>query len=200
MQARFVKKVVPRCPGIRSSASPITTRWLEGSRCNSRQPTAAGQQQLLRGHSFISQLPTAAGPQQLLRGHSFISQLPIRAADQSRSSRETHPTGTYYCIFYRETWPNQGRLHPKLEVPRLTCLGHESNPDLRRGRQQSTKSHLNSVLIAFVTSNTHMSPRQFQAVFRNFLIWADLERNIFSGSGYDNGAESFWHNKSAAAS
>jgi hypothetical protein len=30
---------------------------------------------------------------------------------------------------------DQGHLYPKLEVPRLTCLGRESNPGLRGGRQ-----------------------------------------------------------------
>jgi hypothetical protein len=30
---------------------------------------------------------------------------------------------------------DQGHLHPKLEVPRLTCLGWESNTGLRSGRR-----------------------------------------------------------------
>jgi hypothetical protein len=30
---------------------------------------------------------------------------------------------------------DQGHPHPKLEVPRLTCLGLESNPNLLGGRQ-----------------------------------------------------------------
>jgi hypothetical protein len=30
---------------------------------------------------------------------------------------------------------DQGRLHPKLEVPRVTYLDRESNPGLRGGRQ-----------------------------------------------------------------
>jgi hypothetical protein len=30
---------------------------------------------------------------------------------------------------------DQGNLHPKLEVPGLTCLGRESNPGLHCGRR-----------------------------------------------------------------
>jgi hypothetical protein len=34
---------------------------------------------------------------------------------------------------------DQGHLHPTLEVPRLTCLGRETNPDLRGGRRAPSK-------------------------------------------------------------
>jgi hypothetical protein len=33
---------------------------------------------------------------------------------------------------------DQGHLHPKLDVPRLTCLGWESNPGLRGAEEAST--------------------------------------------------------------
>ncbi len=42
----------------------------------------------------------------------------------------------------------QGHLHFKLEVPRLTCLGQESNPTLCGGREHASKElfeqHVNS--------------------------------------------------------
>jgi hypothetical protein len=43
---------------------------------------------------------------------------------------------------------DQGHLHPKLEVPGLTCAGRESNP----GASTQEKSHSNSLFIAFGTS------------------------------------------------
>ncbi len=43
---------------------------------------------------------------------------------------------------------DQGHLYPKLEVPRLICLGRESNLGLNGGRQHSAKSYSNSMLIA----------------------------------------------------
>ncbi len=48
---------------------------------------------------------------------------------------------------------NQGHLHPKLEVPGLTCPGRESNPGLLSGRRALEKSNSKSLLI-FITS-TH---------------------------------------------
>jgi hypothetical protein len=37
---------------------------------------------------------------------------------------------------------DQGQLNPKLEVPRLTCLGRESNQGLRDSGEHSSKELL----------------------------------------------------------
>jgi hypothetical protein len=49
---------------------------------------------------------------------------------------------------------DQVHLHPKLEVPRLTCLGRESNPASTVGGNTLAKSYSNSVLIAI--QNIHI--------------------------------------------
>jgi hypothetical protein len=41
---------------------------------------------------------------------------------------------------------DQGNLHPKLEVPGLTCPGLKSNLGLHGGRRALEKSHSNSLL------------------------------------------------------
>ncbi len=53
---------------------------------------------------------------------------------------------------------NQGRLHPKLEVLRLTCLSQESNPRPTQLEASTLeKSHLNSLWIAI--RNIYIGPR-----------------------------------------
>ncbi len=41
---------------------------------------------------------------------------------------------------------DQGHLHPKLEVPRLTCPGRESNLGLLGGVEHSRKETLEQVM------------------------------------------------------
>ncbi len=56
---------------------------------------------------------------------------------------------------------DQGHLHPKLEVPGLTCAGRESNPGLRRWEASTLeKSHSHDLLTAIRNSYVHMSPQQ----------------------------------------
>jgi hypothetical protein len=46
---------------------------------------------------------------------------------------------------------DQGYLHPKLEVPELTCPGRKSNPGLHLWEASILeKSHSNSLLIALL--------------------------------------------------
>ncbi len=47
---------------------------------------------------------------------------------------------------------DQGHLHPKLEVPRLTSIVQESNPGLHSGTSTLAKSYSNSILIAIWNS------------------------------------------------
>jgi hypothetical protein len=46
----------------------------------------------------------------------------------------TVPTAPYTVVFYIMERLGPGHLYPKLEVPRMTCLGRESNTGLRGGR------------------------------------------------------------------
>jgi len=56
---------------------------------------------------------------------------------------------------------DQGHLHPKLEVPRLTCLGKESNVGLRgRGGEHSSKTLFEQCINSY-SEHIHMSPRQY---------------------------------------
>ncbi len=51
---------------------------------------------------------------------------------------------------------DQGHLHPKLEVQRLTCLGRESNPGLRG--EHSSKELFEQRINSY-SEHLHMSPR-----------------------------------------
>ncbi len=44
---------------------------------------------------------------------------------------------------------DQGHLHPKLEVPRLTCPGQESNPTSTVGGEHSRKKPFEHILICY---------------------------------------------------
>jgi hypothetical protein len=47
---------------------------------------------------------------------------------------------------------------PKLEVPRLTCPGRESNPVLTVGSEHSRKETFEKLIISY-SKHLHMSPR-----------------------------------------
>jgi hypothetical protein len=59
---------------------------------------------------------------------------------------------------------DQGNLHPKLEVPRLTCLVRESNPTSEVGGKHTSKELLEQHINSY-SEHLHMSlqhgPPQF---------------------------------------
>jgi hypothetical protein len=70
---------------------------------------------------------------------------------------------------------DQGHLHPKLEVPGLTCPGRDSNSGLLRGMRALEKSHPDSLLIAIQNFFLHMSLRQFHLKLKLFQV--DIDAN-----------------------
>jgi hypothetical protein len=69
------------------------------------------------------------------------------------------------CTFKERN--DQGQVHPKLEVPRLTCLGLESNPGLRGGRQGLWKRAIRTASV-FVIQNFYII-----FIFKKFDILSD---------------------------
>jgi hypothetical protein len=52
----------------------------------------------------------------------------------------------------------EGHLHPKLEVPGMTCVGRESEPGPPRWEASTLeKSHSNILLIGSYSEHLHMS-------------------------------------------
>jgi hypothetical protein len=64
----------------------------------------------------------------------------------------------------------QGHLHPKLEVPRLTCFGQESNPGLLGG-EASTLKELFEPCINSYSEHLHMNPRQYLLYWCAAKLW-----------------------------
>jgi hypothetical protein len=54
---------------------------------------------------------------------------------------------------------DQSHLHPKLEVPELTCPGRESNPASMVGGEHSRKEPLEELVKSY-SEHLHISPRQ----------------------------------------
>jgi hypothetical protein len=70
---------------------------------------------------------------------------------------------------------DQGHLHPKLEVPGLTCPGRDSNSGLLRGMRALEKSHPDSLLISIQNFFLHMNLRQFHIKLKLFQV--DIDAN-----------------------
>jgi hypothetical protein len=76
---------------------------------------------------------------------------------------------------------DQGRLHPKLEVPGLTCPGRESNTALPSGRRALWKRAIRTACwCLFGTSTVHMSPRHGSPEYMCYMniheyTWTALE-------------------------
>jgi hypothetical protein len=74
---------------------------------------------------------------------------------------------------------DQGHLHPKLKISRLTCLGQELNPDPPQWEASTlAKSYSNSILIAI--QNIYISASNSLKIIINVpvvyeYIWNDFE-------------------------
>jgi hypothetical protein len=73
---------------------------------------------------------------------------------------------------------DQGHLHPKPEVPRLTCPGRELNPGPWWEAKTLEKSHSNRLLVCYSKPLQHFTNRIFKSYFD------DLDTVIFKG---------YWH-------
>ncbi len=92
------------------------------------------------------------------------------AKTSAHASRHIHcQTGQITSGFTTMKRLDQGHLHPKLEVPRLTCPGREANLGLHGGRQALLKRAIQTACYLFGTSTYIYKAKIYRRISINTL-------------------------------
>ncbi len=84
---------------------------------------------------------------------------------QGRVSRDFYVSLIKFILALKRL--DQGHLHSKLEVPGLTCLGRESNPNRTVGGEHSRKEPFEELVNRY-SEHLHMSTRQPLIIEKNW--------------------------------